>query len=271
MSTRTSADEAATAMLLAPDEPGAATLHDEAGPAWPVLLVCDHASRRIPAALADLGLPEAALTDHIAWDLGAAELALTLGERLRLPVLLNNWSRLVIDCNRGLDDPTLIAEESGGIPVPGNRGLTAGDRAARIAEIHAPYHAAVAARLARFDCVAPAIIALHSFTPQLGADNRPWHLGVLWDKDPRISAPLLDALGALPGLVVGDNEPYSGRHPADYTMDHHGEAGGLPHVSIELRHDQLLHPEGVSLWSRLLADVLTPILSTPGLYVRRAT
>lgn len=256
--------------LFAPDEPPAATLHDEADPAWPVLLVCDHASRRIPAALAGLGLPEELLAGHIAWDIGAAALALALGERLRLPVLLNNWSRLVIDCNRALDDPTLIAEESGGIPVPGNQDLPAADRAARIAQIHAPYHAAVAARLARFGCEAPAIIAIHSFTPQLGAESRPWHLGVLWDKDPRISAPLLAALQAMPALVVGDNEPYSGRHPADYTMDHHGEAGGLPHVSIELRQDLLQHPEGVSLWSRLLADALTPILNDPALYLRRA-
>lgn len=256
--------------LLAADEPAAATLHDEADPAWPVLLVCDHASRRIPATLAGLGLPEELLAEHIAWDIGAAELALALGERLRLPVLLNNWSRLVIDCNRALDDPTLIPEESGGIPVPGNQDLPAADRAARIAQIHAPYHAAVAARLACFGCAAPAIIAIHSFTPQLGADARPWHLGVLWDKDPRISAPLLAALQAMPALVVGDNEPYSGRHPADYTMDHHGEAGGLPHVSIELRQDLLQHPEGVSLWSRLLADALAPILDDPALYVRRA-
>lgn len=255
--------------LLGPDEPGAATLHEPAAPAWPVLLVCDHASCRIPAALGSLGLGEAERVDHIAWDIGSAELALALAARLGIPVLLNNWSRLVVDCNRTLDDPTLIPVESGGIAVPGNQGLDPMARAARIDAIHAPYHAAVAARLARFDCAAPAIIAIHSFTPQLGADTRPWHLGVLWDKDPRLSAPLLAALRAMAGLVVGDNEPYSGRHPADYTMDHHGEAGGLAHVSIELRQDLLIAPEGASLWSRLLADALEPILADPALYTRR--
>jgi predicted N-formylglutamate amidohydrolase len=257
--------------LPGPDEPRAATLHDEPAPAFPVLLVCDHASRRIPVALASLGLGEAELAGHIAWDIGAAELALALAARLRVPALLNNWSRLVIDCNRALDDPTLIPAVSGGVVVPGNQALDPAARALRIAGIHAPYHAAVAARLARFACAAPAIIAIHSFTPRLGAEIRPWHLGVLWDKDPRISAPLLAALRGMAGLVVGDNQPYSGRHPADYTMDHHGEAGGLAHVSIELRQDLLMAPEGVSLWSRLLADALVPILADEALYAHRLT
>ncbi|MCC5795271.1 MAG: N-formylglutamate amidohydrolase [Chromatiales bacterium] len=254
--------------LIAPDEPAAFSLLDVATPTWPVLIVCDHASNRVPRALDQLGLPEAALLDHVAWDIGAGGTARELGQRLGLPVLLNNYSRLVIDCNRKLDDLTSIAVRSDGWEIPGNQGVDEAGRERRADAIFHPYHLAIEARLARFAGTVPAVIAIHSFTPQMAGLARPWHVGVLWDTDPRIAMPLLEGLRALPGIVVGDNEPYSGRHPADYTMDHHGEAAGRPHVSLELRQDLLGTAEAVSRWAGLLAEVLTPILAAPSLYTR---
>jgi len=252
--------------LLGPEELPAATLHEVADPAWPVLLVCDHASGRIPARLGELGLDETARSQHIAWDIGAGELARALADRLRLPLVMHNYSRLVIDCNRQLADPTSIPERSDGTVIPGNIGLDAALREERAAALFRPYHQLIEQRLAAFACAAPAIIAIHSFTPLMDGWARPWHLGVLWDSDARIAGPLLAALRAVPELVVGDNEPYSGRHPADYTMDQHGEAARRPHVSIEVRQDLLLAPGGPGRWSGVLADALRPILADEELY-----
>jgi len=232
------------------------------GSDYPALVVCDHASRAMPARLGNLGLDAARLKTHIAWDIGAASVATGLSERLGATAVLAGYSRLVVDCNRRLDDPSAFPEQSDGIAVPGNQGLAAVDRQWRVNAIYWPYHHAVRAELARLEKIvaAPALIAVHTFTPVFGGFPRPWHIGILWDRDPRIAVPLIARLSALPNVAVGDNEPYSGRHPADFTVDHHAEDQGLPCVSIEIRQDLVSDAVGAARWSDYLAEALEPIL-----------
>lgn len=236
----------------------------------PVLLVCDHASRAIPYALADLGLSPAQLQRHIAWDIGAAALTRALAAHLELTALLSGYSRLVIDCNRRLEDPTSIAAVSDGCPIPGNVALCLAERQRRAQACFWPYHAAIATELAALQCAGtvPALIAVHSFTPVMQDYARPWHCGVLWDRDPRIAAPLLHALRAHGDVHIGDNEPYSGRHPAGYTTDVHAQAGGLAHVSLEIRQDLIDSPAGVASWAERLCAALRPILAAASPYCR---
>jgi predicted N-formylglutamate amidohydrolase len=255
---------------LGPYDPPPVHSHRRDGAA-PVLVTCDHASRRVPRALNDLGLAPEFLARHIGWDIGAAEVAQRLSQRLDAPSILAGYSRLVIDCNRDLDDATSIAAASDGVAVPGNLGLSDHERAARRDEIFAPYHAAIASwletRLERG--IVPALLSIHSFTPVMGGKARPWHVGVLWDDDPRIPAPLLAALRADPALVVGDNEPYSARDPAGYTLDRHAVARGLPHVEIELRQDLIADDAGAAAWAERLAAALAPILARREIYFAR--
>jgi predicted N-formylglutamate amidohydrolase len=236
--------------------------------ARPALLVCDHASARIPSALGALGLPDEAFAAHIALDIGAAAVVHHLSRRLELPAVLSGYSRLVVDCNRALSDPTAFPDYSDGRRVPGNIELGHADRQARADAVYWPYHHAIRGRLQALEALAdaPALIAIHSFSPSLGGRDRPWHFGILWDKDPRIPVPLMRALEELPNVIVGDNEPYSGKHPSDFTVDHHAEAEGLPHVSIELRQDLIGSDQGVAHWGDILAEALIPVLSDPGLY-----
>jgi predicted N-formylglutamate amidohydrolase len=256
--------------LLTPDEP-AAFERFELGHRYPVVIACDHASRRIPSQLEGLGLPEAATQRHIAWDIGAAEVARELTKRLEVTAVLACYSRLVIDCNRHIDDPTSIVSESDGQVIPGNASLSQGVREQRARACFWPYHEAIEAALQAL-CNGPrvpALIAIHSFTPSLSGKARPWHCGVLWDQDPRIAVPLIAALRAEEGLVVGDNEPYSGRHPADYTIDQHAENRGWPHVCVEIRQDLIADAAGASGWADRLARMLKPILEDQGLYRHR--
>jgi predicted N-formylglutamate amidohydrolase len=224
-----------------------------------ILLVCDHASAAVPAALSQLGLSSEALARHIGWDIGAAALTRALAERLDARAILAGYSRLVVDCNRHPDDPSSMLALSDGERVPGNEHVEAAERAARLAECFDPYHAAISAALAALQALgaAPMLVAIHSFTPALAGRARPWHVGILWDRDPRLAAPLLAALRTRPGLVVGDNEPYSGRHPADYTVHRHGAASAYPHVCIEVRQDQIDTDAGVERWAGLLATELS--------------
>ena len=259
--------DAEPAGLIGADEPPAVELI-RANTALPALLVCDHASARVPAALGRLGLEEAAFREHIALDIGAASVTRRLSAMLELPAVMTGYSRLVVDCNRGLSDATAFPAEADGRVVAGNQSLDEVARRVRAEACYWPYHRAIEAELAELgrQVEAPALIAIHSFTPTLNGHARPWHCGVLWDKDPRIPQPLMVALDALPDIVVGDNEPYSGRHPADFTIDHHGEANGLPHISIELRQDLIDSDEGANRWAGLLAETLLPILRDPSLY-----
>lgn len=234
----------------------------------PVLVTCDHASRRVPRSLHNLGLDAKSLELHIGWDIGAAEVSRHLARKLDAPAILAGYSRLVIDCNRDLDDPTSMPSVSDGVPVPGNKDLTAAAKAQRVEALFKPYHGAIEAALERFSAraVHPAVLSIHSFTPVMNGFERPWHIGILWDKDPRMAVPMLAALRREAGLVVGDNEPYSAREPAGYTVRTHAEKRGLPHLNVEIRQDLIATEAGTEEWADRLVRVLTPILEDPALY-----
>ncbi len=217
--------------LLVESDPPAYTVENPGGQA-PALLVCDHASAVVPKRLKRLGLPKEVFGWHIALDLGAADLTRYLSRRFDATAVLCGYSRLVIDCNRKLGDESSIRVESDGTLVPGNTKVRSRDREQRENEIFHSYHGAVTDSLDRLTQThgAPALIAIHSFTPELAkhGEHRPWHAGVLWDLDQRLSTPVMEFLESQPGIHVGDNQPYSGKHPADFTIDHHGEGRGLP-------------------------------------------
>ena len=207
---------------------------------------------------------------HFGCDHGAGPLTELLAARLGARAVLGNYSRLVVDCNRRLDDPTLILPYADDIPIPANRDATPDDRARRVAEVFEPFHAAVASELDSL-ChgdTTPVYIGMHSFTPVFRGHERPWHVGTLWDFDPRVPVPLLDALRQHDDLCVGDNEPYSGKAMADYSVDYHAEANGYAHVAIEVRQDLLTDEEGIARWAGILGDALAPILERPELYKR---
>lgn len=254
--------------LISPDEPPAVSLLNEHG-SGNVLLVGDHVSNRIPRSLRQLGVEDRVLQKHVAYDIGTRPLLTHLVDHLNAMAVIAGYSRLVVDLNRSLEDPTLIPEVSDTIPIPGNRNLSREDRARRVHCFYTPYRSAIDRALQGFRArgIVPAFIAVHSFTPQMAGTHRPWHIGLLWDTDPRIPVPLLQRLRAHPaGLQVGDNQPYSGKHPADYTIDHHAEAAGLPHVSIEVRQDLIDSEAGAEQWAVVLAEALNEILADRDLY-----
>lgn len=223
----------------------------------PWLIACDHASNRVPPEVGGgtLGLPEAEMRRHIAYDIGAAGVSRHLADLLGAPAILSRFSRLVIDPNRGEDDPTLIMQIYDGTIVPGNRHLPDAERQRRLEAYYRPYHKAYAAMAARrADTI---IVAVHSFTPRLsGRAPRPWHVGILRaDWDQRLSRPLLDLLGAEPDLCIGENQPYAGHLPGD-AVDRHALQRGRPNALIELRHDLITDPVGQNAWAERLAPIL---------------
>ena len=235
-----------------------------------LLVICDHASAAIPADLGDLGVAPDMRYAHIAWDIGAAAVTRLLARRLACPAVLSGASRLVVDCNRPLGHPQSMPACSAGVPIPGNRHLDEAEIAARAEAWFTPYHRAVEAEVARLrrNGGVPAVISIHSFTPVMEGFERPWHVGVLWNRDPRLAEPALRGLSRRGDLVVGDNQPYSGR-TMNYSLDIHAGAAGLPHVSFELRQDLLTGAADAERWADLLADVLAPSLADPGLYRAR--
>lgn len=261
---------AATNTILAPNEPTAfrKIVHDTN---VPIILCCDHASNRVPESLSQLGLADEYLQEHIAWDIGAAKLTERLAEKLNCTALLNNYSRLVVDCNRYLSDPSAFAQKSDTLVVPGNVELHEMEKAARAEAIYYSYHRSIRKVLETFDVGVrtPVLISIHSFTKQLrGKPERDIDVGVLWDKDPRIPLPLLDFLREQGDLVVGDNEPYSGRDIADYTVDHHAETKGYAYVSLEVRNDLISDEQGVERWANLLAQAFEKILADKNIFTR---
>jgi len=253
--------------LLAPGDPPPFEIVNPDGAAR-VVLLGDHAGRAIPQSLGTLGLGPAELARHIAWDIGIADVTRRLARRLDAPAVLAGYSRLVIDCNRKLGDPTSMPQESDGVPVPGNRGLSPADRARRVDALFTPYHDAVAGVIdgRRRAGLAPAIVSMHSFTPVMKGFERPWHIGILWNRDPRLPVPVMKRLAAEGDICVGDNEPYSGRDEHGYSIYVHGHDIGLAHVLIEVRQDLIDTHHGAEAWAARLATVLADVLADETLY-----
>jgi predicted N-formylglutamate amidohydrolase len=246
--------------LLGLGDPAPVTVHNSSGSA-PVLFVCDHASAAVPASLNDLGLSPEWLRQHIAIDIGAWPLACALAERFDAPAVGAGFSRLVIDLNRFPGADGSIPAISDRTQIPGNMPITVQECAAREREVFVPYHEVVAEQVQRLWARAsePLVVSVHSFTPTMDGVARPWHVGVLSSEDRRIADPLLQYLRARPGLVVGDNKPYSAIAPFGYTTVKHCEEGGLLHALIEIRQDELDRPEGISRWTGILHDALSSI------------
>ncbi len=245
------------ASLLAPDEPPPVTVTNEDGSSQ-FVIVCDHAGKSLPRCLNMLGLPEAECERHIAWDIGAGAVACLLGDAVDAVVIRQNYSRLVIDCNRTPGSATSIVELSERTVVPGNIGLSKPQMDARVREIFQPYHDRIARELdrRREAGLRTILIAMHSFTPVYDAVARSWHVGVLYNRDPRLAHVLIDLLQREPELVVGDNEPYAMSDGTDYTVPIHGEQRGLPHVEMEIRQDLIADDVGQHRWAALLAKLL---------------
>ena len=228
-----------------------------------VLFLCDHASPALPEAYGDLGLSPEHFTRHIAYDIGAAALTEQLAARFEAPALLTTYSRLLIDPNRGADDPTLVMRISDRALIPGNARIDEAEVAARRELYWQPYRDAIGdtARAMQAAGAVPALVSIHSFTPVWRGSQRPWEAAILWDCDERLARPLLQALRAQ-GIETGDNEPYDGALRGD-TMFDQGTLPGLPHVLIEIRQDLVAAPQGVAEWSERLTAALGPVLTAP--------
>jgi predicted N-formylglutamate amidohydrolase len=228
----------------------------------PFVLVADHAGQAIPAALGDLGLPAGEIDRHIGWDIGIAGVTRHLATALDAWAIEQHYSRLVIDCNRPLASPTLMPAVSDGTVIAANQAIDAGQRQARIDAIHAPYHHCISAQLdARLAAAQPSVLVLlHSFTPVMNGSARPWHCGVLYNRDTRLARRLLAALQAEGDLVVGDNQPYAVSDDSDYAANVHAEARGLAYVEIEIRQDLIADAAGQAAWAQRLARLLPPLL-----------
>jgi predicted N-formylglutamate amidohydrolase len=235
-------------------EPVAVENHAATGP---FLVLCDHASNAIPPEYDSLGLGFAERAGHIAWDPGALAVSRQLASELDATLVHCTVSRLVIDCNRSLDAPDLIASTSETTTIPGNTALSDAERRRRIASVHAPYHAAIE-RLVddRLDCGrAIAIIAVHSFTPVYRGVRRPWDIGIVFGPDRRLADPLIEGLRAA-SFTVGINEPYSPADRVYYTLTRQAESRGLAAAMIEIRNDLIATDEQAKAWGTCLAALL---------------
>lgn len=233
-----------------------------------LVLVADHARRSLPEEYGDLGLPRAEFDRHIAYDIGVEAVTRELALLLRAPAVLANFSRLLIDPNRGEDDPTLIRQLYDGTVIPGNYPMSAEERERRLERYYRPYHHAVGAMIAsvaRESGVAPFILSVHSFTPTMHGRDRPWHVGILWDLDGRAARPLMDLLGAGDGIVVGDNEPYDGALRGD-TMYRHAIVAGFAHALVEIRQDLIGERQGALAWAERLAPIVEEINRRPDIH-----
>ncbi len=232
-----------------------------------LIIVCDHAANLLPPEYGTLGLPAAQLERHIAYDIGVASIVRALAAELGVPAAMTRYSRLLIDPNRGRDDPTLIMRLSDGAVIPGNRKLDAAERDKRARLYYEPYHRAISAMIDQ--CLAtgvePLLLSVHSFTESWKEFSRPWHVGVLWDGDGRLARPLLDSFHAEGDLIVGENEPYAGRLEGDCLWQH-GEQRGLASAIVEIRQDLIRSEAGQVAWSERLCRILEQFLpdAAPG-------
>lgn len=228
-----------------------------AGATSPFFLTCEHSGKVFPQRLGTLGLGPEDLARHITYDIGAAAVARSLSQRLDAHLVLQTYSRLVVDCNRSPDAEDFIVTRSETTPIPGNHAVTEQEAKARADEIFHPYHDTIAAALDERQAAEriTVLIAVHSCTPVFHGVSRPWHVGVLHEHDPRFAKILLDLLGDEGHLCVGDNEPYYMTSDKDYAVPVHGQNRGLPHVELEIRQDLIATPEGQEEWAEFLAGI----------------
>ena len=267
---RAEAVVAGTESLLSPSDPPAYRIAHAQGRAAG-MIVCDHASNAIPERLGTLGLTPDCLNYHIAYDIGAQGITDRLAAMLDMPAVISGFSRLVIDINRPPDDFTSVREISDGHIVPGNRGLTDDGRQLRAEELFIPYHEAVEtvltgrqAAAADAGYEAPVVISIHSCTDEMRGAKRPWHIGVLYNRDERVGKAVIDTLrDQNPTLTIGDNKPYSGKDAYGYTIERHALPFGIPNVLFEVRQDLIGDEAGQAEYADILADALKIVLADP--------
>ena len=232
-----------------------------------VIFLCDHATNIVPPEYADLGLPRYELERHIGYDVGTLTMGRVLAAAFSAPCIFSKFSRLLIDPNRGDDDPTLVMRISDGALIPGNARIGDSEIEARRGRFYEPYHSAIETVIdqALAGGAVPAIVSMHSFTPQMKGIARPWHVGVLWDSDPRLSVALIERLRMETDLVVGDNEPYDGGLLGD-TIYQHATQRGLASTLIEVRNDLVRSESEAEGWGLRLAGILRPLLAAPELH-----
>ncbi|MCY3768397.1 MAG: N-formylglutamate amidohydrolase [Gammaproteobacteria bacterium] len=247
--------------MLDRQEPPPYRIVNEQGPA-PLLIACDHAENAVPNSLNGLGLSAAHLRGHIAYDIGAKQVSLLLSKRFDAPLLLSGYSRLVIDLNRHLDDPTLILEESDGIPIPGNRNLTDEMISQRkktfFHSYHEQYRKMAGTLFAR--CRHPVILSVHSFTPTMNGFDRPWEMGVLWDRNEGFAKRIIERLSKVTGFRIGENEPYPATDPEGYAQTVYGHQPGVEFALLEIRQDLIANRQGQRKISEFIHEALIPIL-----------
>lgn len=232
-----------------------------------LILVCDHATNIIPPQYQNLGLSDDQLSRHIAYDIGVDGVTRQLSELLNVPAVLSRYSRLLIDPNRGRDDPTMVMRISDGAVIPGNARITQDEIDHRVRTYYEPYNAAVAGAIEHSLGlgVVPALLSIHSFTPSWRGKPRPWHAGVLWDRDARFPLSFLEALNAQGDLVVGSNEPYSGELQGDM-MNRHGTQRGIAHALLEIRQDLIADDTGIREWAERLAGIMPPLVADENMH-----
>lgn len=226
-----------------------------------LLVVVDHAASDLPPNYGSLGLEAHQLKRHIAYDIGVKAVAQHLNDQLQVPVVLSNFSRLLIDPNRGEEDPTLIMRISDGAIIPENAAIDEKEIEKRKAQFYRPYHAAITNQIEAFlaQDIVPVILSIHSFTHEWRGDERPWHAGVLWDQDPRFARPLISALAKDQSLIVGDNQPYTGKLKGD-CMFTHGTCRGLAHALLEIRQDLIADNEGQTEWGERVSTIIRELI-----------
>lgn len=248
----------ASQMLLSTSDPLPVEIVNPTG-ASDILLICEHAGREIPSSLGDLGIPRSEMDRHIAYDIGARDLACRLSEQLDAMLIAQRYSRLVIDCNRPVHAPDSVPPVSDGTVIPANSGLSDGEKALRAAEIFQPYDEALRDAI---DVRKPkAIFAIHSFTPVMQGVARPWDIGFLFRKDEMTSRALENYFHrAAPDLKVGMQQPYQISDASDWFVPMHGESNGIAHSLIEVRNDHLSHPAGIARFADLLAGAINDFM-----------
>ena len=262
---------AAPKALLAKSEPPAVRIENPKGRAKCVI-VCDHAANRVPKALKNLGLSKTNLNKHIAWDPGTEDIGRYISKKLNAALVLASYSRLVVDLNRGDDHPEIMRDTSDHVFIPGNAKLTEPEKQQRMDTLFWPYHEQISSQLKRFTDkgIAPVLVSVHSFTPQMDGFRRPWHIGVLWNREEKLALQLVKALRRNnPDLVIGENEPYSLKE-ANYlknTISTHAEAQGLPYIILEFRQDLVNTKKKADKWAEIFLESLKTVLADPALYV----